>query len=914
MAITLSKTAKALTKARQQRPQLVLEIDGLTTRYGIGGIKKYIQIGDAGLFIDGSWTIGGYKELPDQEDLITFDGSSSTITQQLLQDKGGTGSVSSIQIALIDKDGKATELISPGVKLTDILGATARVYLGYQDTAFPQDFAEIFSGIVDEAAGSTTVVLNIAHPEAGKRFDIFQPAKTTLTANVNYLSATVCGCVFQTRSGVVGLVNVTVNGGGAAGAEIVTVTGTSITITIESGVSTASQIRSAVENYLAATSLVNIDVVKGQESVPQTPHATTTLNSDTTINVDTTEFFLDGADGTTLQTYIRIDDEVIQYTGRTGTAFTGCTRGAFVDVDARTLADFHSLGTEVTSFYRLQGNALDLALKIMLSGEDQYFITDQPITSFCEVPGVGSIPNAIYFEAINIQDRFGLVPGDYVTTTGDDYAANNVSLKLVSSIVVTELGSYMVIDGVSFVNNPGSPALINLKSKYNVLPKEASLGMTGAQVDVPEFERLKTLYSSSIFSYDFYLTDVEQGKDFIDTELLFPTGGYSIPRKGKVSVGYTNPPLAVATLPILNSENTVKPSQNKMTRSINKYFYNNVVFKYNPTPIESDRYLSGNILADADSRAQIQGIGNKTLAITSRGLRPSTDNDSIIANVSSRLLDRYKFAAEYIRIGLFYGDGFALDVGDSVLFGDAALNLVNTKKGTRGFTKRIFEIVNKSLNIKSGEVALDLVDTNYSADGRYGVFSPSSQLDTGSTTTVLKIKNSYATESFELERDKWLGFIGEMIRVHSEDYSFDETVKFLGFDPTDPFKMQISPALSVTPPADYIIDLPEYYGTDEDAAAYKSQHCFFDPSISVVTGISNTVLTVSAPDAAKFFVGAKVLVHDTDFTVISPEVKVLDITGTTITFDKSLGFIPDSTYSLELIGFVSDLGPAYRYL
>jgi hypothetical protein len=914
VAIELSKTAKGLSKGINQRPQIVLEIKGLETRYGNGTIKKFIQIGDDGLFIDGTWKIGGYRPIADQEDLISFDGTSSTISQQLLQDKGGTSSISSIQIALLDKDGKATELISPGVKITDVLGVEASVYVGYQDTAFPQDFVEVFSGIIDEASGGSTVILNIAHPEAGKRFDIFQPYQTILTSNANYRSKTIDGVIYRTRRDVVGTVNIIKNTGVTAGNETVNVSGNNITIQIENGVSTASQVRKALNGSNDALNLIEVEIIENGGGTLQHPNASTPLDSDTTINVERTNYFLLPADSGTLRTYIRIDDEIIEYTGKTDTAFTGCTRAALEDKDARARGDFHEADTSVTSFYRLQGNAIDLALKIMLSGEKEYFVEDYKVSAVNEIPGVGTIANALYFVGVNVSDKFGIVPGDFATTQGEvDYPENNITLGVVASVVQTEFGSYIIIDDAGFTTNPSTELTVSFKSKYNVLPPEASLGLGGHQVDVPEFERIKELFSSSIFSYDFYFTELENAKTLIDTDILFPTGCYTLPRKGKVSVGYTSPPLAVSSLPVLSSKNISKPQQNRMVRSINKYFYNNVVFKYNPSPVDNSLFLNGDVDFDADSKAQIK-VPNKTLLIEARGLRPSDDNDIIIGVVSTRLLERYRFAAEFIKTQAFYGIGFPVDVGDPVLFGDEDLQLVDTRKGKRGFSKRIFEVVNKSMNIKTGEIAFDLVDTNYLSDGRYGVFSPSTQLDSGSTTTVLKIKNSYATPDYGLEVDKWTNFIGQKIRVHSEDFSYDEETTFIGVDPTNNYKFIVEPALPSAPLEDYIIDLPNYFGTNEDAEPYKTQHCFWDPSVPVASATVDTELDVDPGDIGKFFVGSKVLVHDEEFDIISPEVTVTEIDGNTIKFDLPLGFVPDSTYSLELIGFENDLGPAYRYL
>ncbi len=98
----------------------------------------------------------------------------------------------------------------------------------------------------------------------------------------------------------------------------------------------------------------------------------TTLNGDidslvATVNViDTTNFPSTG--------YIVIDSEVIKYTGKTGTSFTGCTRGAdgstaaahssTATVNAFAVADHHNKVTEeINAIATLIGsNAQDLDL------------------------------------------------------------------------------------------------------------------------------------------------------------------------------------------------------------------------------------------------------------------------------------------------------------------------------------------------------------------------------------------------------------------------------------------------------------------------------------------------------------------------------------------------------------------------
>ena len=61
----------------------------------------------------------------------------------------------------------------------------------------------------------------------------------------------------------------------------------------------------------------------------------------TTINVDTTKTFRDSG-------YIKIEDEIIKYTGRTSTSFTGCTRGVL----GTSAAAHNTAGTKVNMYYR----------------------------------------------------------------------------------------------------------------------------------------------------------------------------------------------------------------------------------------------------------------------------------------------------------------------------------------------------------------------------------------------------------------------------------------------------------------------------------------------------------------------------------------------------------------------------------
>lgn len=813
MAFQLTTRASRARNQVQVQPSIVLEIDGVSTLFGVTTIQEYVRIGDPDRYIDGTWLIGALSSVVDQSAAISFEGTSTTISQQLLQDKGGTSSVSSLAVSLVDFDGTALNLITPGVTVDDILGLRAYVMLGFANTAYPTDYIQVFSGVIDEVTTGGTIVLNIAHPDAKKRQSLFPSIKTKLNGAIN--------------------------------------------------------------------------------------------NAVTTLTLDDVSGLLSPADSGTLTCYVRVDDEVIGYAAIDSGAnqLTGCTRGQL-----GTTAAAHDDDADVASFYRLQGNAIELALKLLLSAEDTYYLEGIDVDAFVTTPSNGDVADAVFFYGFNVTTRYGVVVGDFATTTGATNGANNVTLAEVTDIVETEDGSYLVLGGEGLVAETAPPATISFSSQYNVLP--TGLGLGGDQVDVTAFENINTTFPTSIPDYDFYLTDTIEGREFIDKQVLFPAACFSIPRNGRISVGFTSPPLTDGSTVVLDSSNVSRPDQIKVKRGINRYLHNTVVYRFGKD-IDGE-YRAGVITQDADSKNRIK-VGNKVLQIDADGLRAGATTTTLIEVNSERILDRYKYAAETFHFKALYGDVFNVDVGDVVLFGDAELQVVDSKNGTRAFVPRLCEVINKSMNIKTGEVDLVVLDTNYTTSGRFGVFGPSSVLDSGASTTVLPLTISYGWDR-PTEKSKWTDYIGERVLVRTTNWSDSEETTIVGFGTTA--DTMIVEALSGAPSAGEIVELAPYdqSGDAEVDALSKRAHCYFNPTLGVDSGASQTEFDVDSGDETKLFVGALIRVCSDDYVDVSAEVLVTDVTGTTVTVDTALGFTPASGDIVELVGFVDDEGAPYRYV
>ena len=356
----------------------------------------------------------------------------------------------------------------------------------------------------------------------------------------------------------------------------------------------------------------------------------------------------------------------------------------------------------------------------------------------------------------------------------------------------------------------------------------------------------------------------------------------------------------------------VAPNKTQIKRSVGKYFYNTVVYRFEEDVLE-DKFLAGRVTIDADSRNRIP-LGAKPLTVTARGLRDNADTRAIIDQNALRILERYKFAAEAIKVQVQYGVGYAIEVGDVVLYGDEELLLPDTKFGTREFKPRLMEVFDKKLNIKTGDIGLTLVDTNYLTNGRYGIFSPASVIGSGSTTTKIIVTDSFGLDEDKIEADKWRPYIGPRVLVHDENWTYEYETELLSISNSNPYEFTIEP-IPVAPSAGAIFELVQYSDSTDPQTdqLLKTLHCFMTARVLVTAGVSGTEFTVDSGDIDKFKIGCPVLVHSEDFQVEAEETIVEDIVGNNVIVRDDLGFTPSAGQEVDLITF-PDEGSPYRYL
>jgi len=656
-----------------------------------------------------------------------------------------------------------------------------------------------------------------------------------------------------------------------------------------------------------------INQVEDQKNRPFAQEKTAKLGANITdissadIPVDDTSIFPVPTADTTLSFAARIGDELILYTGKTATHLTGITRAYF-----GTTASAHSLDDDVTPYYRIQGLAIEIALKMMLSGWQGPYATGVAIKNFRQIDPATNFENAIFFDGVDLLRDWGVCPGTLMTVTGATNGANNFSSLAVSEVVKTLEGSYLTIEGQTFVTELGTGAVAAFRSEYDTW---GAFGLALSQRDV-DIETHKLYLERYLGGYDldFMEKAIPNVKTFLDQQIYLPAPAFSIPKFGKASMAFFAPPLPTDDVPILDKPNVQDPDKIKIARSLSNNFANAVEFRFDHDPIKGE-FKSFYTQESAQSLAQIK-TKPKPMVIESRGMRESLAGSTIAAAASNRILSRYQFGAEYLKgVSLLYGVGYPLEMGQVVEWDTNGLNVTNFGTGNRDGKKVLVEVLNKSLDIANAEITVDLINTVFGIGTRFATWGPSSQTKAGSTSSILKLKRSFGTKTYQTEGRKWVDFVGLKILVHNEDFTTSGEATIASVYNAENSSITLTAPLGFTPGEDYIIDLANFPNNTDplDQERAKQRHIFWSPNPLVATGISQTQFTVAAPDVANFKVGFPLIVHNEDYSISnSTEVKILDITGTTITTDAALGFTPSTGMICDLLGF-PDSSECYRF-
>lgn len=654
-------------------------------------------------------------------------------------------------------------------------------------------------------------------------------------------------------------------------------------------------------------SISHPDNLKRQELYTefQTELAVAVDDTITTFEVDTSNGLITPQD--VVRTYLKIGDEIVEVTNIAGTTLT-VVRGRF-----NTTSTAHDIDTELLSLYTVDGNPIELALKTYLSTEGNApFVSAETIESINYVSPTESLIDSIIFSSEDIIQTTGLVAGDSVTLVGS--AFNDGTHTVLTGGILADGRSFIQVTA-PLTTEVTFGITFSYLSQFNVLPDGAGIGLLNDEVDVVGMLNVRDDFLSDFEDYDTLFIDEEKdGKEFVDKELLYTQGIYTIPRKARVSCTYSAPPLASDITPTLDTTTIKNPGELGLKRTIHKFLYNAVQFKYDYDPV-AEKFLARRSTFNTDSTVRIP-TGNRVLTIESKGLVNNAQTNSKIDRIARRLLDRYKFGATQINnVKMLYRDGVNIEVSDRFLFGgDPDLQLPDPNTGKRNLKLKLYEALNKSLDIKRGEITLNLLDTGFSLENNRAVISNASGVASGSTTTRIIVEPIVDSSQWLYERQKWESFVGAKIIIRSADYTTEEETTILALDNSNQNGLLVD-TLSGTPAVGSIVEFSLYdnqvTNTAGDAVKIKYCHRMASPAISV----SDTTTSFDIDDTSYIFIGQKITVRSPDYTTDSFDdfTTIDNIIGNTITLTDALSFTPQVGDIMETYSF-SDGRDGYVYL
>jgi hypothetical protein len=900
MAYKLTKAFKDALARSSKDPQFILKIDGIDEIFGAVSVDIVPKYDMPGLYYNqpGLYYDKVFKS-PNSRDWINLGNSTSSIQQQIEPDKAGGTSTNAMTFEVVDLGQRMSEIVSPGFVLEEILGRKAKVsFMLKGDTAYPVDAITVIDGTIDEVVALPGAIrITVSHPQNLLRQDFLPPFSSNSTGYFHYKSVVIQDILFLARNVDSPTIQVKYQ---YAGTPQVVVSLYDITIDIVNGVTTADDVVSLIEGSASAFQLVQMEVVGSGTTVQVSTGGFVALGNSSTIQVeDVSGLVMENSDPM-FKTYVNIDDEILKVT-----SINTSTNTITVDISQRSLfkskaPEIVEPETEVKSFYVIEGGCLDVALKMILSLNESQIIEAQ---FYGKVPGIGLVTNSVFFPSTTIQNEFSFVEGDIVSLDGI------FTNRTIVSFESNGVDSWIIVSGANIGDGDG-PLDATFSSKYNTLP--IGCGIDSIHVDVERFEDLKATFPTTLPTYRFYITDSINMKEFLESQIFFPSGAYLCPRKGRISCAIARPAIGSPDTVTLDSSNVLEPETRYIVRGLNQNFYNSINWYFDEDSIESEDYLKKIITVDADSISRFK-VGNRPLIIESKGLRTDLTAETFINNVTRRLLDRYKFVAEMVEVKVNLQVGIPVEIADTVIYGNSDVQLTDITQGSRDFQPRVWEVINKQQT--PTDVTLTLLETKYSIDGRFGMISPNSYVGSGSTLGEIVIDKSFGTEIDEYETDKWIDYVGNNLLIRSLDWSVQYSCQLDGVSNVSGEKLIVS-GLGSIPTAGMIVDLPTYEdSTANQGKLLKALFCFYDPQVAVVSGVSNFSFNVSLSDAAKFVVGLPVRVHNDSYSIDSGEstIKVTSVVGTLITVNKTLGFTPSAGQKVDLIGFI-DSGKPYVIL
>jgi hypothetical protein len=966
---------QVLNQQSTKQLNVVVQFAGISTLFSMVQVYEKIRYGDPRIhYGDPGIVYGGLIAISDVEPILMVD-SGLNISQQI-EPEQGRGSVATISLTFVDKDGIMTQLIAENSLVPEpLINILVTVSLGFVNSSFPDDYYKVFRGYITNITSKCGMVtLELSDANVKRRQTIFFGATTALGGAIDPITTIIpvinTSAIIEPILGPNGSYDPSVTTYLLVDSEVMTYSPSTIVagspvfiiaswVNTNNYVTVSSALGIVIGDYISAVGLPEASVVTNiignniylnqtitagssggtqttffpplsvVNAIPVLTTGTWVLNQNyitvtSAVGIVYGMSFFAGVVGwpsNTIVTGISGNNIILSAVATTNQAtLTNANFYPSVFVFPRggnnsrgTTAQGHDQGAAVTNPVQFQGNLIDLALKIMLSGWGGPWISGVAITALgTSLDPSNPQPGGILLPpGVDAVDDYGLTIGDYVYIT--DSVMGNDGTYVINGIQ-NDLGDtnrlVTVTPNFPNIENPANTVNVAFRSQYDTFPLTCGVLNTPQDIDITTHQYLRQLlFTSDIYTEQIYISDTQNGqvaKDLIEGTLWLPAGLYTITRYGRVSVAVTLPPIAGQSMIYVDWTTVINPDKIQITRATNKRRFYNVI-QYNYDLDDQGNYDSQNIFLDETSANPIDL--ESILPINADGVKTSLGGNVMIQIRGLAILNRYKKAAFEVTVQVQWSVASMIECGDIIaLVDNGQLQISNLETGVRNLGTQLFEVINRSLNIKGGYAELTLLsNTGYQIGQRYGTISPSSIVTTGSTNNSIEIQDSYGPLYPGNEQKKWTQLVGLPIIVHDQLWTMSATAILNGFSPADPYRMMVSPNLPFVPPAGYIVDVVNY-GTGmnpETNALYKTLFAHIDPTLTVISGVSQTQFYVSLSDSIVLNIGLPVMIHDQFYNDVSNQVNVTAVNLSTglVTVKSDLGFIPSAGMLIEYVGF-----------
>jgi len=303
---------------------------------------------------------------------------------------------------------------------------------------------------------------------------------------------------------------------------------------------------------------------------------------------------------------------------------------------------------------------------------------------------------------------------------------------------------------------------------------------------------------------------------------------------------------------------------------------------------------------------KLTNFGEKYLDIDAKYYR-NLSTDNFFDYNADKLLDRYSLGAEFIAgVKVQYSVGIYIDIGDVIVFDGSQLFMSEFKDSQRLYKPKLMEVVNKSINFVTGECTLDLLNTAYSLNGRFGIISLSANIENVFINSV-QISSIDSVSSIS----SWTKYIGEKVIIYSKNNDFgafgdciEVTIQSVVGDIITFVENPIDVSWSLLNSYDLVLSISNYSSVTEDT---KSEFVFLGQTqpCNVIGSLADFGAFSDLPSSGTL------VIHDEDWN--NPEeIEIISRTGNSFVLKSSP--VQQGNLLATIGAMTTDDGLPYRYI